>query len=95
MKKPKKIVILGKTYKIKYLKKLSKRGEVGHISTLNRIIEIKKCDKEIMESALLHEVIHGILMELGFGDEINNEHLVCSLETGLYQVLKENSIFSF
>ena len=95
MKRPKKVKILGKTYKIKYLKKLGNKHTVGYVNSLKRVIKIKEGVQEITESALLHEIIHAILMELGFEEENKNEHLVCSLETGLYQVLKENSIFSF
>ena len=93
MKRPKKIKILGKTYKVKYCKKIENENIVGDVNSLKRLIRIKEGNDEIMESALLHEILHAILMELGFEEENKNEHLVCSLETGLYQVLKENSIW--
>ena len=91
------ISILGKIYKIKYVKNINNDpDQFGEIDYLKQVIKIRKdCSPEYRESTLLHEVIHGILEQLGFDGENKNEHLICSLETGLYQVLKENSIFSF
>ncbi|MCP1225713.1 hypothetical protein [Sebaldella sp. S0638] len=93
----KEINILGKIYKIKYVKKINNDSDqFGEIDYLKQVIKIRKdCSPEYQESTLLHEIIHGILEQLGFDEENKNEHLICSLETGLYQVLKENSIFSF
>jgi hypothetical protein len=91
----KKVNILGKVYKIEYLKNINNNpNQFGEIDYVNQIIKIQKdCNKEYQESTLLHEIIHAIFEQLGFYDENKNEHLICSLETGLYQVLKENSIF--
>lgn len=45
------------------------------------------------EESFLHEIIHHILFHAGWNKETENEPLVQSLASGLYQVLKDNNLF--
>ncbi len=78
----KKIKICGIPYKITQ----------GLISYSEGIISIKKdMPKKIKESVLYHEIIHGILTQIGYNDLSNDERLVQALTVAIYQMfdLKE------
>jgi hypothetical protein len=78
----KKIKICGIPYKITQ----------GLISYAEGIISIKKdMPKKIKESVLYHEIIHGILTQIGYNDLSNDERLVQALTVAIYQMfdLKE------
>ena len=86
------ITIQGKTFAIKYKKELIDKGNefCGFAHCAEQYIEIStKYPAECQESTLLHEIIEVIndLNELGL-----KHHQICVLETGLWQVLKENGL---
>ena len=87
--------ILGVPYKLKFVDSISKeRLQLGEIDYLNQEISILKgMAMETQYITILHEVIHGVLSQLGF-EEAQDEHLIDSLATGLYQVLSDNNIFN-
>lgn len=85
--------IQGKTFTIKYEKELTDNGRgefCGFAHCAEQYIEIStKYPAECQESTLLHEIIEVIndLNELGL-----KHHQICALETGLWQVLKDNKL---
>lgn len=89
--------ILGRTYKVIYTPVISqgeaKAGEIDHFkSTIKICSELDDDHKKIV---LLHEALHAILMQLGFYEEHDNENLICSLSTSIYQLIKDNkSLFT-
>lgn len=61
---------------------------LGGINYVTQKIHIKKTlSKEHKKIVLLHETLHSILQQLGFDEENDNEHLIDSLSTAIYQVL--------
>lgn len=88
-----KVKILGKTYNIVKAERFMdcESRTIGQIDYTKQIIRLEdKMGVETEKVTLLHEIIHGILYQLGFDDEVNNEHLVQSLATSIYQVISEN-----
>lgn len=90
---PETLNIQGKHFNITYKDKLADNNMVycGCAYVDDQRIEINTAyPVECQESTLLHEVIEVIndLNELGL-----KHWQICVLETGLYQVLKENKIF--
>lgn len=90
----KSVKIGGKRYKVKYIdfKKVHCNGDYqGHIHYDDQTIEIDKTKtKTTQECIQLHEILHGICHEYRINmkeDDINR------LESGLYQVLKDNKLF--
>lgn len=64
---------------------------LGRINYIDQIIYIKSTlSKEHKKIVLLHETLHSILQQLGFDEEHDNEHLIDSLSTAIYQVLQDN-----
>lgn len=85
------IKILGLNYKLNYVDSISKEElRVGEIDYLNQEIRIlKDMEQGIKDVTLIHEVLHAIFNQLGFEEE-QDEHLIQSLATSLYQVFIEN-----
>ena len=96
-KKNGRVKILGRTYRLIYTPVISqgeaKAGEIDHFkSTIKICSELTDDHKKIV---LLHEALHAILMQLGFYEEHDNENLICSLSTSIYQLIKDNeSLFA-
>lgn len=66
-------------------------GVLGRINYITQKIYIKKSlTEEHKKIVLLHEILHSILQQLGFDEEHDNEHLIDSLSTSIYQVIKDN-----
>lgn len=91
MKIPKKIKIAGYNYDIKMIKDRGKEQgseNPASIYTRHQVIWIDVNQaKEQQESSLFHEIIEAI----DFIYELKLEHnKISCLETGLYQVLKDN-----
>ena len=64
---------------------------LGRINYVEQVIYIKSClTEEHKKIVLLHEILHSILQQLGFDEEHDNEHLIDSLSTSIYQVLHDN-----
>ena len=88
------IKILGTAYALEYTDYISRdEFRIGEIDYMNQKIYIlKDLGKDLEKVTLIHEIIHGILNQLGFEEE-NDEHLIQSLSNSLYQVFTENKIF--
>lgn len=86
-----KINILGIDYKIEYVNIISKEClTLGQIDYLNQEIKIlDELEDDIKKVTLIHEILHGIFNQLGFEDEAADEHLINSLATALYQILRQ------
>ena len=69
---------------------------LGRINYIKQTIYLKsKLSYERKKIVLLHEILHCIFELLGFNEEHENEPLIDSLSTAIYQVLITNkSIFS-
>ena len=86
--------ILGSTYQVDFVDSISrdelKLGETDYLNQTIKILSGLHSDLETV--TLIHEILHIIFNQLEFVEE-NNEHLVQSLATSLYQVFNENEIF--
>lgn len=88
-----KVDILGIKYSVKVKKNLVRdEGKQAEINFIEQKIII---DEDVVNSDrvwtnLLHEILHGIFEQLGFEEENNNEHLIQSLASSIYQVFKAN-----
>ena len=91
----KKIKICGIPYKIRQVCVIDEERDgitQGLISYSKGTISIKKdMPKKIKESVLYHEIIHGILTQMGYNDLSNDERFVQALTVAIYQMfdLKE------
>jgi len=99
MKIPKKIKIGGHELLVnsdskKFSKELKLDGLCGTTFLGADVILINRHSicKSQQEESFLHEIIHHILFHAGFNKETENEVLVQSLASGLYQVLKDNDL---
>lgn len=62
----------------------------------NRILINRDTSEERKEVTLLHEILHSVFQQLGFKEENDNEHLICSLSEALMMIVKENpKLFAF
>ena len=89
------VKIFGETYEVIEQEIIDNMVEkIGLIDHLQNKIYIKKSISEDKKKVtLIHEILHGVLSQLGFDEEHDNEHLIDSLATALYQVFKSNSLF--
>lgn len=89
------VKIFGETYEVIEQEIIDNMVEkIGLIDHMQNKIYIKKSLSEDKKKVtLIHEILHGILSQLGFDDEHDNEHLIDSLSTAIYQVFKSNSLF--
>lgn len=87
-----KIKILNLTYEIKEVPIIDHdETTMGMVSHHDQVIYIKNnLTEERKEVVLIHEIIHSIFQQLEFTEENENEHLVQSLATAIYQVFKDN-----
>lgn len=82
------VSILGITYRVR-CKKLPD-GEDGYIVPKKQLIVLgKHLSDEKAEQVLIHEVVHGILDQLGYLDLYEDEHLVQGLAIGLHEALRQ------
>lgn len=88
------VKIFGETYEVIEQEIIDNVVEkIGLIDHMQNKIYIKKSLSEDKKKVtLIHEILHGILSQLGFDDEHDNEHLIDSLSTAIYQVFKSNSL---
>lgn len=87
----KSINILGVDYEISYVDSISRESlRIGEIDYLQqKILILKGLGEDLERVTILHEIIRGILSQLGFEEE-NNEHLTQSIAGSMHQVLKDN-----
>ena len=87
MEIPATVDILGIPYEV--VTEDMEEGEDGCISPRKQRITLREgmCD-ERRTQVYLHELVHGILDQLGYSDLYDDEHLVQGLAIGLHQALK-------
>jgi len=87
---PSTVNILGIPYKVERVPYIDRRdyivGQISHESQKIRILD--SLSEEMAELTLLHEIIHGILMQLRRNEEHDDEPLVQGLALGIHQYLK-------
>ena len=82
---PKRLRVLGITYRVKR-RRLD--GEDGYIDPQRQLIVLdKRLSKEKAAQVLIHEIVHGLLDQLGYLDLYEDEHLVQGLAIGLHEAL--------
>ena len=86
------VEILGINYEIKELDIIDEDPNVlGQIVYQKQEIQIKKpLLKDMKNSTIIHEIVHGILFHSGKQELNEKEDLVESLSSSIYQVLKSN-----
>ena len=86
------VEILGVNYEIKELDIVDENPNVlGQIVYQKQGIQIKKpLLKDMKNSTIIHEIVHGILFHSGKQELNEKEDLVESLSSSIYQVLKSN-----
>lgn len=91
MKIPSKLNILGKTFKVSVQEIGSDQEEVSGLCrpAMQEILINERLPQEAQETTLIHEIIEAIneFMELKL-----KHPQITSLETGIYQVLKDNKL---
>lgn len=86
------VEILGVDYEIKELDIIDENPNVlGQIVYQKQEIQIKKSLlKDMKNSTIIHEIVHGILFHSGKQELNEKEDLVESVSSSIYQVLKSN-----
>lgn len=86
------VEILGVNYEIKELDIIDENPNVlGQIIYQKQEIQIKKSLlKDMKNSTIIHEIVHGILFHSGKQELNEKEDLVESLSSSIYQLLKSN-----
>ena len=83
---PRRVSILGITYEVR--RRSLPEGQDGYIvPRKQRIVLGRHLSDEKAQQVLLHEVVHGILDQLGYLDLYEDEHLVQGLAIGLHEAL--------
>lgn len=81
---PKKVSVLGITYRVR--RKSLPDGEDGYIVPRRQLIVLgKHLSAEKARQVLVHEVVHGILDQLGYLDLYEDERLVQGLAIGMHE----------
>lgn len=92
MQIPKKIKIGNLTYNVVFHDDITING-CGRSGLLKqKIVLNNEMSDDGQFETFLHEIIHQILDSKSFREESKDEKLVDVLATGLYQVLKDNSL---
>ena len=85
---PDAVSILGITYRVK--RKRLPDGEDGYILPRNQKIVLgRHLSEEKAEQVLIHEVVHGILDQLGYLELYEDERLVQGLAIALHEALMQ------
>ena len=86
------VEILGVNYEIKEADIIDENPNIlGQIVYQKQEIQIKKSLlKDMKNSTIIHEIVHGILFHSGKQELNEKEDLVESLSSSIYQVLKSN-----
>ncbi len=89
------IKILGLNYDVEEVNHIPETTDtIGLFLSQEQKILIKKgIPKELKEQVLMHEIMHAIFWSIGEYEMAENEKLIQSLSSVLYQLLKENIIF--
>ena len=86
------VEILGVNYEIKEADIIDENPNIlGQIVYQKQEIQIKKSLlKDMKNSTIIHEIVHGILFHSGKQELNEKEDLVESISSSIYQVLKSN-----
>lgn len=85
-----KLKVLGKPFDLKIVDSPLIGSACGHMdASKNEILINNRLCKSMQESTIIHEIIEALNYHLELGLEHNK---ITSLESGLYQVLKENGM---
>ena len=86
------ITVMGVDYDIEYVDVVNKEEpRFGEVDFFNSVIKIDNSLSEDMKQVtLIHEIIHCICLGLGFYEISEDETIVQSLSTALYDVWKSN-----
>lgn len=86
----KEVKICGVNYKIKQKQSIDNDESIqGIIYHTKAEINVKKnMPKDLKESVLFHEIVHGILTNLGYAELNTDEQFVQCLSNALYQMFK-------
>ena len=88
----KKIKICGLPFKIKQVNVLNEcdagitQGEI--YCSKGEIHICKRLPKRIKKRVLYHEILHGMLVQLGYNDLSSDEEFVQSMSNAMYQMFK-------
>lgn len=88
----KKIKICGLPFKVKYVDVIDEasegitQGEIYYSQAEIRIC--KRLPKRIQKRVLYHEILHGMLVHLGYNDLTSDEVFVTSLANAMYQMFR-------
>lgn len=88
----KEVNICGIPHQIKEVKVIDEgdegivQGKIFH--SKGQILLKKSLPKELKKSVLFHEILHGMLTELGYSELSDNETFVQSLSNAMYQTFK-------
>lgn len=87
-----KVNICGIPYKVKEVPAIDEELEgivQGKIIYRKCLIKIRKdLPKKLKKSVLYHEILHGILIQLGYSELSADETLVQGLSTAIYQMFE-------
>ena len=85
---PKRLSVLGITYRVR--RKRLPDGVEGYIDPRKQLIVLdKRLSREKAAQVLIHELVHGLLDQLGYIDLYEDEHLVQGLAFGLCEALSK------
>lgn len=86
---PSEFQLLSRTFKIIQVPKISINGELGMCYSQQGIIKLRKnLKRELKEQIFWHETVHSILDSLGYDKLSEDESLVDSMGSAIYQVIK-------
>lgn len=93
MKMPEDIKIGAFVYSVEYIQGLrdGERKLDGHIDTSQSLIRVEaEMSDQAKVQTILHEVLHGINVEIGRPKMNNKERYIDALAFGIYRVLRDN-----
>ena len=62
------------------------QGEIDYPSATIRIL--KSLPEELKKAVLFHEVLHGMLVQLGYNELSEDERFVCALSNAMYSMFQ-------
>lgn len=63
--------------------------QFGQIDYRKAVITLNKnVSQEVKEESLWHEIMHGILVHLGYNEMSDNEQFIQAVANGVYQAIK-------
>jgi len=93
------IKIGGHSVKISQVKMIKNGDRIAEVRTSQNVIRVAdfyiddgpkiKVPESMKAEALLHEIIHYVLLQAGYPE---SEKLTCVLASGLFQVLRDNAL---